>query len=135
MKCKVPLSHYSEKYIKPVTFGNFLAKNISKLLHEDYLLSQSRSLMKNSEFLEPSKSMFSLFCQIPKMTGDMAKKLIHPEVILHYIRYFLRYRHNTFFGDSLLHFEHFLFLLCILLKCSFRTNWTSKVQPMISQER
>ena len=44
------------------------------------------------------------------------------------ILYFLRYRLEICFGDTLLHFAHFLISICILSKCSFRSNWTSKLQ-------
>ena len=43
----------------------------------------------------------------PFLKEKKKSKLIRPEVILLYIRYFLRYRLETSHGDPLLHFKHF----------------------------
>ena len=68
---------------------------------------------KKSKILQVNVSIiFFHFADIQKMTklgpksdfGTWKSKLIHQKVVLHYIRYFLRYRLET----SLLHFQHFL---------------------------
>ena len=70
---------------------------------------------------------------MPLLERKKKSKLIRPEVILLYIRYFLRYRLETSHGDSLLHFKHFFDIIMYSPKVFLQVRLNLQSSRTVSQ--